>query len=95
MDTQAIERARTGALADIERAASRRKAIFLAAAALEAGFLVTILLLMDFKDRTHVLILLAAVMVYTLLAIGMFALGAHVSLAAARVLRSVELHAKG
>jgi len=95
VDTQAIERARTGALAELERAEARRKSLFLGAALLEAVFLASYLVLMDFRERAHVLILLAAVMVYSILAVGLFALGAHVNLAAARILRSVELHAKG
>ena len=50
-----------------------------AAATAEVLLLVLVLWLADLKDRTHVLILVTAVLSYTIVALGLVALGAHVS----------------
>jgi hypothetical protein len=49
------------------------------AAAIEALLLALVLWLADLKDRTHVLILVTSVLSYSIVALGLAALGAHVS----------------
>ena len=89
-DRSTLDRARESALDRIDRAERRFRTMFYLAAVFEALFLGTFLLLADLHERTHVLILLGAVGVYTLVALGLFALGAHVSRCAERVLRAID-----
>jgi hypothetical protein len=67
------------ALARIDRAERRYKLAFLAAAAVEAVTLLLYLALADFAERTHVLLLVAMVAIYTIVGVGLVALGAHVN----------------
>ena len=81
------------ALDRIDRAERHYKQAFLAAVAVEAAALPVYLLLADFSNRTHVLLLLASIATYTVIAIGLVALGAHVNRNTLRVLRAVEMAA--
>src|SRR5262245_12747000 len=90
-----LDRVRGNVLDRIERAEQFSRGAILAAAVLEAAFLIALFVLADFKDRTHFLIVLAAIAVYTLLALGLIALGAHVSRCTERVLRAIELTRPG
>src|SRR5262245_19381144 len=90
-----LDRVRGNVLDRIERAEKFSRGVILAAAVLEAAFLIALVVLADFKDRTQFLIVLAAIAVYTLLALGLLALGAHVSRCTERVLRSIELARPG
>ena len=83
------------ALERIDRAERRYKQAFLAAVAVEAAALPVYLLLADFTNRTHVLLLIASVATYTIIAIGLVALGAHVNRNTLRVLRAVEMASAG
>lgn len=60
-------------------------------AVLEAAMLALVLSLMNFKDRTQVIVLLTSVMVYTVLAVGMVVLGTYTKLSAERVLKAISL----
>ena len=75
----------------IDRAERRYKQAFFAAVVVEGAMLPGYLLLADLTNRTHVLLLLASVATYTIIAIGLVALGAHVNRNTLRVLRAVEL----
>lgn len=83
------------ALDRIDRAERRYKQAFLAAVAVEGAALPVYLALADFSNRTHVLLLLASVATYTIIAIGLVALGAHVNRNTLRILRAVQLAAEG
>jgi hypothetical protein len=80
---------RAAALDRIDRAERGFKLAFAAGALVELAFLVAFLLLADLGDRTHVLLLLATVALYTLVAIGLVALGAHVTRSTLWVLQAV------
>ena len=67
------------------------KLAFFGGVAFEALFLVVLLLAADLSNRTHVLLLVATVGGYTVVVLGLVALGAHVSRGFARVLKAVEL----
>jgi hypothetical protein len=91
METQNnVGRSRTAALDRIERSERAHKTLFLAAAVVEALFLGGFLLLADFGERLHLLLLLASVAVYTIVGLGLFALGSHVSRCTRRVLKALE-----
>lgn len=86
-----IEEARREALDRVDRTERDYKLVFLAAALVESAFLVGYLLLADFSNRLHVLLLIAAVAIYTLVALGLVALGAHVKRCTLRILKAIEL----
>ena len=81
------------ALDRIDRAERGYQLAFLAAIGLEAVVLLAYLVLADFHDRTHVLLLLALVGTYSILGIGLVALGAHVNRNTLRVLRAIQIAA--
>jgi hypothetical protein len=82
--------ARRRALARIERHERNYRLAFFGAVLLEALFLAAFLLLADFRDRAHLLLLISTVAVYTIVALGLLALGAHVNRNTLRVLKAVE-----
>jgi hypothetical protein len=82
------------ALDRIERAERRYKTAFFAAASIEVLFLAGFLLLADLANRTHLLLLISTVAVYSILAFGLLALGAHVNRNTLRILKAIELLAK-
>ncbi len=86
-----LDAVRGEALARIERGERNFKLAFFAAVVFEALFLVVFLLAADFSNRTHLLLLIATVGGYTVVVLGLFTLGAHVSRGVARVLRAVEM----
>ena len=88
-----LDRIRTDALDRVERRERAFKAAFLGAALVEALLLGAFLYVADLGNRLHVLILISAVLVEATLALGLFALGAHVSRVGERVLIAVDLAA--
>jgi hypothetical protein len=63
---------------------------FFGAFFIETAFVIAFLILADLHNRSHVLLLLASVAIYTILGLGLFALGAHVSRQTLLVLRALE-----
>ena len=86
-----LDAIRGEALARVERGERNFKLAFFGGIAFEALFLLALLYAADLKDRTHVLIVLATVGGYTVVILGLVALGAHFSRGVARVLKAVEL----
>lgn len=90
MSEQDIDRIRKGAL---DQADKRRRAsnwLLVAAATVEGVGLILYLVLMDFSDRLHWLIFIAAGLVYGTLALAMFSQGEETKAAFQRVLRAIE-----
>jgi hypothetical protein len=85
-----LDRVRVGSLDRIERIERNYKIAFGGAAAVEALLLGGFLLLADFSDRLHLLLLIGTVAVYTIVGLGLLALGAHVSRNTQIVLRAIE-----
>ena len=90
-----LDRIRAAALTRIERRERSFKLAIAGAAAAEAVLLLAFLLLADLHNRTHLLMLVSAVLVYSTLALGLAALGAHVSRAAERIVAAIELVGAG
>ncbi len=82
---------RENALRQIEKNERTFKRLIGLAGVVEAACLVSYLLLMNFGDRTHWLILIAAVLVYVTLSVGLFAHGAHSTAGTHRVLKAIDL----
>lgn len=91
MSSQDLDRMRGATLDHIERSDRAKIAAIAVAAVGEAAFLVGFLWLADLTNRLHLLLFISTVAIYGLLALGLIALGAHVSRCAERVLRGMEL----
>ena len=94
-DTKHINETRKSALDRVDRTERHYKITFFVAAVIEAAFLAGFLLLADFSDRTHLLLLIATIAIYTILALGLVALGSHANRNTLRILRAIEVLEKG
>lgn len=88
--TKNIDEIRTGTLRQIEKTESYYKFAFIVAALIEVIFFAAFILLADFKDRVHLLLFIAAVAIYTILASGLITLGLHMNRNTLRVIRAIE-----
>lgn len=72
--------------------AARRQyfGMFIAAAALEGVGLAAFLLLADLSDRTHLLILVAAILTYGTIGLGLCALGVYTRWWALKIVRAMD-----
>lgn len=77
-------------LSRMDRHARMVRLAILAAAMVEGLLMVIALLKVDWTNETQVLLFLFAVLGYTIVALGMVALGAHVSRVGARVVAALE-----
>lgn len=93
-DVSRVNDVQRTALDRIERTERHYKTAFFGAAIVEALFLAGFLLLADLANRTHVLLLIATVAVYSILAFGLLALGVHVNRNTLRILKAIELLGK-
>ncbi len=86
-----INAVRKTALDRIDRSERHYKVTFFGAALIEVFFFAGFILLADFSNRTHVLLLITTVAIYSILALGLVALGVHINRNTLRVLNAVEL----
>jgi hypothetical protein len=86
-----LDTVRAAALARIDRSERNFKLAFIGAGLVETAFIVGFLLLADFSNRMHVLLLISTVSCYSIVVLGLFALGAHINRSIARVLKALEL----
>jgi len=89
-DTQ-LDRIRQDALNQITRNERWFKWLVALAALVEAGGLITYLVVMDFGDRLHWLILIAAGLVYLTIAFWTWAMAAHATSRSWRLLKAIDL----
>ena len=90
MPTKPVDAIREGVLNKMERQASMIRLALIGAMGVEALMLGVALRLIDWQDKTHVLIFVTAILGYTIVALGLAALGAHVSRASNRVVAVLE-----
>jgi len=93
--SEKINEIRKNTLNKIERSERNYKYAVSGAAFIELFFFAAFLVLADFSDRTHVLLLITTIAVYTITAFGLIALGIHVNQNTLRVLNAIELLEKG
>jgi hypothetical protein len=86
-----LDEVRAAALARIDRSERNFKIAFFSALVIEFAFLITFVLLADLSNRLQLLLLISTVSCYTIVVVGLFALGAHINRGIARVLKAVEL----
>jgi hypothetical protein len=82
---------RRSALDTIERQERFFKMSFFGAVAFEGLFLIAFLALMDLNNRTHTLLLVGTVATYTIVVLGLVALGAMANRNTARIIRAIEV----
>ena len=85
-----VDRLRGPALDRFDRAERNYRLGLISAAAIEALFLLAYLSLADFSNRLQVLLFITTVATYTVLVLGLLALGAHVSRSTLRILKAIE-----
>ncbi len=88
--TDQLDKIRSNTLNQIEKTEKNFKFAVVGAAVLELAFFAGFLLLADLSNRNHLLLLLAAIAIYTILALGLVALGIHNNRNALRIIRAVE-----
>jgi hypothetical protein len=81
---------RAGVLDRIERHARNVRFAIMAAALAEAALMAIALLKLDFSNRFEVVVFVLFVLTYTVIGLGLIALGAHVSRIGDRVLAAIE-----
>jgi len=89
-ETVKLDEVRAAALIRINRSERNFKLAFFAAALVEMLFVVSFLLLADLSNRVHLLLLISTVSCYSIVVLGLFALGAHINRSALRVLTAIE-----
>lgn len=90
----AIDEIRATALKRINRSERNFKLAFFAAIVIESAFVISFLLLADFSNRLHVLLLIATVSSYTIVVLGLVALGAHINRSVLRLMKAIDLLAE-
>jgi hypothetical protein len=86
-----LDEVRAAALTRIDRSERNFKLAFIGAGIVESLFVVSFLLLADLTNRMHLLLLISTVSCYSIVVLGLMALGAHINRCVARVLKAVEL----
>lgn len=91
MDADArLDQIRMSTLDQIERMEQNYSRGFILFGLLEALMLGAFLFLADFRDRTQLLVVIAAIGVYTIVGSGLVLLGMHVSRSTLRLLKAIE-----
>jgi len=86
-----LDRLRGETLDRLERGERKVKLALLAAAVVEALLMGSFLLLADLSNRLHLLLLIATVALYSILGLGLIALGAHANRNTRLILKAIEL----
>lgn len=86
-----LDNIRETTLRRIEQTERNYKMMFVGAALIEVIFLAAFLLLADFSNRLHLLLLISSMTVYTIIGFGLIALGLHVNRNALRIINAIEL----
>ena len=90
MTPKTVDNVREGVLHRLERQAAVVRTAMIGAAAVEALMLLAALRLIDWRDRTQVLIFVMSILGYTIVVLGLVALGAHVSRVGSRIVAVLE-----
>lgn len=90
MITQASADPVSNVLDRIERHSRHVRLAVLGAAAVEALLLVLCIALLDWQNDLHVILFVLSVLTYSVIALGLLALGAHVSRVGVRVVASLD-----
>jgi hypothetical protein len=86
-----LDQIRTNTLQQIEATERNYKLAFVGAAAVELLFFAAFMLLADFSNRIHLLMFISVIALYTIIAAGLFVLGAHVNRNTLRIIQAIEM----
>lgn len=86
-----LDEVRAAALARIDRSQRNFKLAIYGAFLVETFFIVSFFVLADLSNRVHLLLLISTVSCYSIVVLGMVALGAYVNRGIARLLKAIEL----
>ena len=85
-----LDTIRQGVLDRIERHERNMHLAIIAAFVLETALIIIAFRLVDWGDRTQTIIVVMSALTYTIIVLGLVALGAHISRAVARVLLAID-----
>jgi hypothetical protein len=85
-----LDSVRAAALEEVDRATRNFKLAFWGAVFFETVFLIAMLVVVDFRNRDHLLLLFGIGLVYEPLVLGLVALGAHMNRCTLRILRRLD-----
>ena len=88
---QSANRARVAALHEIDKSERQFRMAFFSACCVELVLLFTMVAIANFHDRTQLLIFVGVVGSYTIIVLGLAALGAHVSRVSQRLMKAIEV----
>ena len=91
MSTRGFDEIREDVLRQVDRDARVKRAAILGAASLEGLMLAAALLVIDWSNDTHILLLILSVLSYTSIALGLVALGAHTSRSIAQLAAALRM----
>jgi hypothetical protein len=92
-DQASLDQARGRVLDKMESGRRLTNFVTGAAALLEAALLIACILLVDWGDRTQVLLFVIFILSYFILVLGLLALAGHVTSSTARILAALDPHA--
>lgn len=81
-------------LAEADRAERRQRLLLFAAVAVEAILIAAFLALADFSNRTHVLLFISAMVIYSMVGLGVGALALRIDHGNRRVIEALRLVSK-
>lgn len=90
-ESNKLDEVRVAALQRINRSERNFKLAFIGAGVVESLFVVSFLMLADLSNRMHLLLLISTVSCYSIVVLGLFALGAHINRGVLRVLTAIEV----
>ncbi len=91
MNTEELDGITAKVLDQVDQAKKRRKALVVVLAAVEGTLLTTYLVLMDFGNLLHWLILVATLLCYGSIMVGLMVTGAHIDVNTQKLLRAIGL----
>jgi hypothetical protein len=95
MQNERLETIRTSVLSQMERAERIMRLGIMAAAVLEMTMIAIVVLMFDLKDRVQLLIFVTSMLSYSIIVLGLFALGAHVTRTAGRIVSLMDPEPRG
>lgn len=90
MSTRDLDSIRASVLDRMERHERMMRLAIVGAVILEGMLFIVVFLIIDWRDTTHKLVFVTSILSYTVLALGLAALGAHVSRTVGRVLAAMS-----
>lgn len=85
---------RLAGLAEADRLERRQRTILFASVAVESVLIAAFLLLADFSNRTHLLLFISAMVIYSMVGLGVGALAMRIDHGNRRVLEALRLASK-